>query len=310
MPKISLNAMMKAKKAARKVIKKARGTGTHKAYRCRCKCLVKGAAVNCWVVWKSGVIKVHETARVKKVSNTGQVSFEWVVGKVYYEIDAQQHPTSVMNIQEKVMMHSLKVSNSRGAVYFTFSDCTMQNRFLKAIQPIVTAIGLWSDMMPRVICCCCGVKGASYVPITLDKIYLPAPFIIASKLICTACFAENAETGRRELTANAVDVKRPVGMGVCHSEMKMWCDALASSTVLPRGENRESFKREVVARCRDNGVALPAVRVNLFEIGKKKKGARGKGVDGRLEDQFEWRKRKEAGFVVEKFVVADLEKRE
>ncbi|GMI24471.1 hypothetical protein TeGR_g14695 [Tetraparma gracilis] len=192
----------------------------------------------------------------------------------------------------------------------TFKDLVMRNQFLKAVQPIIKCVGRPTDMMPSVICCCCGAKNACYVPSPAPRnMFLPAPFYIASKKICTECFAENAETGRRELSANAVDVKRAVGSGVCHSEMKMWCDGLPAATVLPRGGNREAFAREVKARCVDNGVELPAVRVNLFELGKKNKVRDKRGVDGRLEDNYEWRRKKERGFVVEKFVVKDLEKR-
>lgn len=183
----------------------------------------------------------------------------------------------------------------------------MRNRFLRAIQPLVSVETRPKDMLPYAICCCCSVKGQSFLPAPApEKLFLPTPFIVASKMMCSDCFEENEETGRRELMANVVNLTRKVGEGVCHSQMKMWTHTLPSQTVLPRGANIDSYVRETKSRCIDSGIMLPALRVSLVELGKRRPKASKRGVDGRLEDDFNWRRTRESNFVVEKFTVQSL----
>ena len=262
-----------------------------------------------------------ETHREKTVSNTGKTRVNWVVGsKEWYSIDALHVPTTVLTVDSNAMVHTVKVSCSGCSVFLSWKRGVDVRTFLKAVQPIMQTVERPGAMMPRAVCCCCGVEGAgasgagasgagaSFLPAPAPTaVFLPAPFYIASKKICTGCFEENAETGRRELAANAVSVRRRVGEGVCHSQMKMWCDGMASSTVLPRGGNLDSFKKETKARCVKSGIAIPAQKVDLFDLGKRKKQKFKRGVDGRREDTEEWRRQKEANYVPEKFVVKDLE---
>ena len=73
-------------------------------------------------------------------------------------------------------------------------------------------------MLKHVICCCCSIKGSEYLPVPEPKkLFLPAPFYLASKKICVSCFEENEETGRREkvrvlpLAEERSDVQRRYG---------------------------------------------------------------------------------------------------
>ena len=90
--------------------------------------------------------------------------------------------------------------------------------------------------------------------------------------------------------------------------MKMWTHALPYKSMLPRNSNFESYVRETKSRCIESGIAVPAERVDLIELGKKRAKAAQRFVDGRLEDNYEWRRKKESNFVTEKFVVKDLTK--
>ena len=235
---------------------------------------------------------------------------DWWVGDKLFAIDALKMETSVTIIPDGVRKFGCKVENSRGGAYFVFQDDTLRNRFLKAIQPIIRMEVPPRSTVPHVICCCCGASSSSlkYVPSAPPtSMFLPAPFYMASKRMCSSCFDENRETERREMSANVVSARRKVGEGVCYSQMKMWTHALPPQTALPKGAAIDSYVRETKSRCIDSGVTLPAVRVDLVEIGKKKAKADKRGVDGRLEDQYKWRRRAESNFVVEKFTVKGLD---
>ncbi|GMH62029.1 hypothetical protein TrRE_jg10494 [Triparma retinervis] len=308
-PKINLGIVSKAKRIAKKVQKRARGNGNHKTYRCRCEVLWKGEWQWCWVVWKNGMLKGLETERRKIKSNTGKTVVDWWVGGKLFSVDTLKLETSVTIIPHNVKNYGCKVSNSRGGAYLVFKGDVLRNRFLKAVQPHMRMQVAPRSMLPHVICCCCGADSDAlkYLPAPPPaEMFLPAPFYMASKRVCSECHEENKETSRREILANVVNPKRKVGDGTCHSQMKMWTHALPPRTTLPKNAAIDSYARETKSRCIDSGIMLPALRVNLVEIGKKKAKADKRGVDGRLEDVYEWRRRAEANFVAEKYIVKGL----
>ncbi|GMH83454.1 hypothetical protein TrST_g442 [Triparma strigata] len=308
--KHNLMMMARAKRVAKKTKEKARGTG-HKAYRCRLEILHKGKYRPAWMVFKSGVIKCHETHKEKVVNNVGVTQIEWPVGKVLLELDVSSAEAYISVIPENVKPNAVKVSTSFNSIYFSSPNPTVRDRFLKGIQQVVklSPNRPGAGMLQHIICCCCSIKNSTYLPAPPPtSLYLPAPFYLSSKMICTSCSSENSETRRRELSANVLNPFRKVGDSTCHSQMKMWTPCLPYKSQLPLNANFESYVREVKSRCVDSGIKIPASRVNLIELGKKRPKQLKRSVDGRLEDVYEWRKRKEANFVVEKFTVKDLTK--
>ena len=308
-PKINLGIVTKAKRIAKKVQKRARGNGVHKTYRCRCEVLWKGELRWCWVVWKNGMLKGMETEKRKFRSNTGKTMYDWWVGGKLFGIDSLKLETNVTIIPHKFAKYGCKVVNSRGCAHLFFPSETLRNRFLKALQPNIRMQVPPRSMLDHVICCCCGADSdeLKYLPApSPSEMFLPAPFYMASKSVCSECHEENKETSRREVLANVVNPKRKVGDGTCHSQMKMWTHALPPQSALPKNAAIDSYIRETKSRCIDSGVMLPAVRVDLVSIGKKKAKADKRGVDGRIENVYEWRRRAEANFVAEKFTVKGL----
>ena len=71
--------------------------------------------------------------------------------------------------------------------------------------------------------------------------------------------------------------------------MKMWAHALPYKTMLPPNSNFESYVRETKSQCIESGISVPAERVDLIELGKKKAKAAQRFVDGRLEEVSEKR---------------------
>lgn len=136
----------------------------------------------------------------------------------------------------------------------------------------------------------------------VDVTYLPAPFASVSDKVCVGCYSENDETRRREVNSNVVDVRRKPGE-LLHSEMQMYCNAMPNKGLLPKSvAGVESYVNDIRRECRGRGVRLPAPRVDLIELGKKKARAEYRPVNGRLENNMDWRKQKESNYVVDEHV--------
>ena len=117
--KHNLAMMMRAKRIAKKVVVKSRGT-EHKAYRCRIEIFHKNKWVMTWCVFKSGVLQCFKTKKVKVVNNVGKTAWEWPIGKLIKKLDVIKYEATVSLVPQNVKVRACEMRRKSQVTFPVF----------------------------------------------------------------------------------------------------------------------------------------------------------------------------------------------